>query len=80
MDPAFDAKPWRKYNERDDKYFVPYEAFRLLYHDVDMEDPAGAFCMMDVNGVGRVNIKDAPKMMLDLGLIDGVEDDGVRYV
>ena len=56
------------------------QAFRLLYHDVDMEDPAGAFCMMDVNGVGRVNIKDAPQMMLDLKLIDGVEDDGVRFV
>ena len=59
---------------------MPYEAFRLLYHDVDMDDPGAAFCMMDVNGVGRVNIKDAPQMMKDLKLIDGVEDDGVRFV
>ena len=43
MDEAFDAKPWRKYKEEDDKYFVPYKAFRLLYHDVEMEDPGAAF-------------------------------------
>jgi len=80
VDEAFDDKPWRKYSERDDKFFIPYEAFRLLYHDVEMEDPGAAFCMMDVNGLGRINIKDAPQMMIELNLIDGVEDDGIRFL
>ena len=80
VDEAFDAKPWRKYTESDDKFFVPLEAFKVLYHDVDMEDPWVIFSMMDVNGVERVHLKDAPQMMLDLKVIDGVEDDGVRFV
>ena len=60
----------------------PPQVFRKVYHDVEMDKPGPGevFCMMDVNGVGRIHIKDAPQMMLDLNLIDGVEDDGVRFV
>ena len=35
-----------------------------------------AFRMMDVNGVDRVNAKDAPQMMLDLKLIDDDNEQG----
>ena len=64
----------------DNIVITSHQTFLRLYGTLNIEDPRMAFRMMDVNGVDRVNAKDAPQMILDLKLIDDDNEQGAAVL
>ena len=76
VDQAFEKKSWHKYTEETKKDFIDKTAFLISYSM--LEDPQKAFKMMDVNGIEKVNVKDAPQMLVDLKLVQHSGPDGLE--
>ena len=69
VDEDFDEKPWQKYTEETKKDFIDFIAFRITFSPLIDQHADVIFMMMDVNGVGMVNIWDAQQMIRDMDTI-----------
>ena len=72
VEETFDEKPWQKYTNETKEDFLDFIAFRITFSPlIDERDRLAyvKFMMMDVNGVGLVNVWDAQQMIRDFKLL-----------
>ena len=79
VEESFEEKPWQKYTEESQDDFMDFLAFRITFSPlIDLLDYQ-IFMMMDVNGVGMVNVWDAQKMIRDMDLAQYSGPDGIKH-
>ena len=78
-----EEKPWQEYTEETKKYFMDWLAFRINFsHPMDPLLNSWLyviFMMMDVHGIGMVNIWDAQQMIRDLKILKYSGPDGLVH-